>query len=511
MLAMTARAYRPPAACASAQTPRIAPPDRQAIRACKQPALRAGGADPALSGAMDDLVSPRPLSALDAAFLGLESRDVPFVHASILAFDRPLALDAVRAHVGGVLAGVPRYRQRIVRGRVGTAAWVDDPVFSIERHILATTVPAPGGARELEELCAQLLADPLPAEHPPWRVWVVGGLDGGRGALISLFHHALVDGVGGFQLLEHVLSAPATAATPPAATPPAEPPPAPRRSRLAAVRRLVARSSLAGLAGLLRDGLRPASQIGLNPRHTGPIRSVASHSVELATMQHIGHAHGATTNDVVLATVAGALQRLLRRRGIDPTTLDDVRTMVPVARHAKGSRATSGNQVAMLLTRLPVAILDPVERLRRVAATTRGLKRGGAVPGGDLLVALSDATAPVLLVAILKLSLRMRGFNLIVTNVPGPTRPLALIGARLTRIVPVVNLWPHVALGIAVASYAGTMTFGIQTDRAVIPDAGPLRDDLAAAFEELRAAILPGEIAPGPQRTPQRPMQGVTP
>ncbi|HEU4727465.1 MAG TPA: wax ester/triacylglycerol synthase domain-containing protein [Kofleriaceae bacterium] len=454
---------------------------------------------------MSAIASPQRLSAIDAAFLGVESHDVPFVHASILSFDRPIALDVARAHVDAALAGLPRYRQRIVRGRLGAAEWVDDPEFGIDRHILAATVPAPGGARELEELCAHLLASELPPGHPPWRVWTVTGLADGRGALISLFHHSLVDGIRGFRLLEHVLSAPVPA---PAPSPP-EPPAAPPGGRLAAVRRLVAGTSVAGLLGLLRDGLSPASQIGLNPRHTGPIRSVASHSVELDAMKQIGRRFEATTNDVVLATVTGALHRFLRRRGVDPTRLHDVRAMVPVGHHVRDGHETSGNQVVLLLARLPVDAFDPAERLRRVAAMTRELKRGGSVTGGDLLVALSDATAPALLVGVLKLSLWLRGFNLIVTNVPGPTRPLALAGAQLTRVVPIVNLWPHQSIGIAVASYAGTMTFGIQTDHAVIPDAGQLRDDLAASFEELRgAAAGPPVIGPRPA---VQPMQGTTP
>ena len=104
------------------------------------------------------------------------------------------------------------------------------------------------------------------------------------------------------------------------------------------------------------------------------------------------------------------------------------------------------------------------------------------------MVALSEVTTPALLTGVLRLALQMRAFNLIVTNVPGPQAQLSLLGARLTRIVPIVNLWPHQSLGIAVASYAGALTFGIQTDRVVIPDVCQFRDDLAAALDELCAA-----------------------
>jgi len=432
-------------------------------------------------------MSAQPMAALEAAFLGLESRDVPFVHASILSFDRPIPLDALRSHIDTALAGIPRYRQRILRGYLGAATWVDDEDYQIEHHVHAAAVAGTGGPHELEELAACLLSSGLPFGHSPWRMWTVNDLADGRGAIIALFHHSLVDGVAGFRLLEHVLgsrpiSEPARPTTPEPAqrtTPPVDG---------TALRKLFAWDNVGALAQLLRDGVRPAAQLGLNPRHTRSARAVASHTIELAVAKQIGRTLGGTTNDVVLATVASALRRFVTRRGVPAANLDDVRVMVPVSRHATGAQETSGNHVVLLLVKLPVDTADPVECLRRVAATTLDLKTGHSAAGGELLIALSQVTTPALLAGVLRVALRMRAFNLIVTNVPGPKAPLSLLGARLTRIVPIVNLWPHHSLGIAVASYAGMLTFGIQTDRAVIPDVEQFRDDLAAAFETLRGA-----------------------
>jgi len=446
------------------------------------------------------------LAALDAAFLGLESREVPFVHASILCFDQPIALDALRDHVDAALAGVTRYRQRIARSWRSAARWVMDDDYRIEHHVLAIEAAAPGGIRELERLAARLLEGALPADHSPWRVWTVTGLADGRGAVISLFHHSLIDGITGFRLLEYVLGGPRVEEAPRA-----EPEAPPAGGRLATLRSLARWRNVGALARLLRDGLRPASQIGLNPRHNGPSRVVASHTVELDTMTAIARAFGATNNDVVLAAVAGALRRYLARHGRDPSRLHDVRAMVPVGRHAKGSREAAGNRVVLLLAALPVDEPDPVARMARVTATTRRLKTGHSVAGGELLVALSEATTPWLLVGAVRLALRFRGFNLIVTNVPGPRAGLALLGAQLTQIVPIVNLWPHHALGIAAASYAGTMAFGIHADREVVPDADAFRDDLSAAFDELRAsASLAARAASPGSPAPVRAMQATT-
>lgn len=442
------------------------------------------------------------LSALEAAFLGLESHDVPFVHASVLSFDRPIDVEALRARIAAALAPIPRYRQRIVHRRFGAADWVDDRDDRIEDHVQIASVAAPGGPRELDELTGRLIATELPPEHSPWRVWTVSGLADGRGAIIAAFHHALIDGVAGFRLLDHVFGVPGPAA-------PAPPRPT-RPGKLAALRRLVGRRNAVALARLLRDGLRPASQIGLNPPRVGRARVVASHAVDLAAVQATAHVFGATSNDVVLAAVAGALRRFLARRGLDPAALRDVRAMVPVARHAKGAREAEGNRVVMLLVPLPVDEADPVACLGRVTAATRALKAGHSVGGGDLLVALSELTTPAVLVGVLRLALRLRGFNLIVTNIPGPTAALSALGARLLRVTPIVNLWPHQAVGIAVASYAGELVFGLQADRRVVPDVDRLRDDLAAALDALRDAAT-RTVAAAPRAVPAAPLEPAVP
>jgi WS/DGAT/MGAT family acyltransferase len=435
------------------------------------------------------------LNALEATFLGLESATVPFVIGSILRFDRRSELARLRATVEAALDGLPRYRQRRDRVPVlGHPIWIDDARFDIARHVL----PSPAGIGDPEALAAQLLAHPLPPDRPPWQLWLVDGADGSS-SVVAVVHHCLVDGVSGIHLLERVLSGVPRDSDPPRIARPAPDEPQARgrllareiRQRAASLARL-ARSArrrpppVRAAIDLVWQGLHPASDIGLNPRHTASGRATASASIELDSLRRIRRAYGVTLNDVVLAAVAGALRRLLLRRGVDPSLARDVRAMVPVSTLRAGDDAVSGNRVALLLAQLPVDEPDPVRRLRRTAAITADLKgRSGQREAGELLVQLSDATTPAVLIATFRLALALRAFNLVITNIPGPPFPLYLRDARVDSITPFVNLWPHCALSIAVLSYDRRLFIGMQADRAVIGDLFPVADDLLAALAEL--------------------------
>jgi WS/DGAT/MGAT family acyltransferase len=200
----------------------------------------------------------------------------------------------------------------------------------------------------------------------------------------------------------------------------------------------------------------------------------------------------ATVNDVVLAVVAGGLRRFLARRGADVSTLSDFRAMVPASTHEALDATLSGNRVALLLTQLPVDEPDPARRLERVTATTRALKQAShQMMAGELLVRLSDVTAPSILSAVLRLSLARRAFNVVITDIPGPPVPLYLLGCRLQSFHPIVNLWPRNTLGLAFFSYAGTMYGGLQADLHAIGALGPVVADLESSFEEMCAAVPP--------------------
>jgi len=98
-----------------------------------------------------------------------------------------------------------------------------------------------------------------------------------------------------------------------------------------------------------------------------------------------------------------------------------------------------------------------------------------------------------------------RGYQLSVTNVPGPQAPLYAAGARMLASYPVPPLVPDHPLAIGVTSYDGGVFFGITADRDRLPDADLLGSCLREALDELLEVSSTGRRrAPRGRRTASR-------
>src|SRR5438874_8567594 len=143
------------------------------------------------------------MSTLDAGFYFMEDENTPMHVGSVSVFDGPAPSygDLVRLLVSK-LSKVPRYRQRVrtVPLHLGRPAWVDDEHFEILYHVRHTAVPKPGGDEQLRNLAGRVFAQRLDLDKPPWELWLVEGLEGGRWAVISKVHHCMIDGVAGWDL-----------------------------------------------------------------------------------------------------------------------------------------------------------------------------------------------------------------------------------------------------------------------------------------------------------------------
>jgi WS/DGAT/MGAT family acyltransferase len=246
------------------------------------------------------------------------------------------------------------------------------------------------------------------------------------------------------------------------------------------------REALEGVAEVLSPALHSASETPLN-RQLGPHRRFELIAHRVADYKRVKDLLGGTLNDVVLATVAGALRGFFQKRGLDVDGME-VRAMVPVSVRARGGDGSMGNQISQMVAHLPINLAEPEERLANVRQVMGALKESKQALGGRVLTAFSEWTVPNVLVQAVRMTVRSRPYNLVVTNVPGPQIPLYLLGSRMLASYPVAPLTPGQALNVALFSYDGGLYWGLNADWDALPDLPVLADEIRKAFAELQAA-----------------------
>jgi diacylglycerol O-acyltransferase / wax synthase len=457
------------------------------------------------------------LSPLDASFLHIED-DVNLMHiGSVGIFEGPPpAFEELRSMLAGKIPLVPRYRQRVreVPLALGRPVWVEDPHFNLDYHVRHTALPAPGGRDQLRNLVGRIMAQRLDMTKPLWEWWMVEGLEGGRWALISKAHHALVDGVSGTDLLAVALEPSADGS--PAVSDEWEREPEPSSLRLVtqtvgdylaspreqlrvvrswgrAPKRLAMQvaGSARGLASMSSLARTRGESTLLGP--IGPHRRYAWARTTIEEVKDIRTSLGGSVNDVVLAAVSRGYRDLLLAHG-EEVEGRTVRTLVPVSVRKEDEQGTYNNRVSAVFAELPVGVADPVERLGAVRRQMDRLKTSGQAVAAETLTSLSGFAPPLLLAVGTRIAFKAARrlprtpIETVTTNVPGPQQPLYACGRKLEIAYPYVPLASPVRVGTAIFSYDGHLTFGVTADRDAIEDVEVLTRGIEAGIDELREA-----------------------
>ena len=378
----------------------------------------------------------------------------------------------------------------------GHPVWTDDPRFNMKFHLRHTRLPLPGEERSLKRLVGRLFSQHLDRSRPLWEFWVVEGVEEDTFALVVKVHHCMVDGIAGVQLLEALLQAmPDAQEREPKAWSPRPVPSrfellqAELRHRVEGARELSryfprVRQNFKGLTSVLTSGMQPTPRTIFTEPDVSPYRRFDWTSFELKHAKAVKNALGGTINDVVVATVTGAVRRFLVRRNESVDAIEGFRTLLPVNTRKMGGLGV-GNHVALLLADLPVSEPDPIERLKKVVAVTSKLKKESNQTGGAALIEdIADRTTKRLVSELYRAAMALRSYNLVITNVPGPPIPLYLLGAQMKAIYPMVPLMQNQNLGIALFSYNGALHWGFNADWESFPDVHEFVEDLDAAFAE---------------------------
>ncbi|MQA14866.1 MAG: wax ester/triacylglycerol synthase family O-acyltransferase [Pseudonocardiaceae bacterium] len=470
----------------------------------------------------------------DSMFLLVESREHPVHVGGLQLFDLPEGAgpdflhELHRSLVTGDTGFDPPFgsRPRRTLSSFGQWAWSPDEHLDLEYHVRLSALPRPGRIRELLELVSRLHGALLDRHRPLWEMHLIDGVENGQFAVYTKVHHAVTDGVSALRRMTRALSDDPDARdqAPPWAVDTAT---GIHASDTAfGIKEIAAGSLRAGgtaarafgdmvsippaFIGALRQGLSErtaalplrAPRSMLNVPITGA-RRFAAQSWPLERIRAVCAATGATLNDVVLAMSAGALRRYLLE--FDALPDQPLIAMIPVSLRSEAT-ADGGNALGTILCELGTDTADAAERYTRIR---RSMKQGKQLFEGlspVQITALSAAMISPLVAALLPgvTQFAPPPFNIIISNVAGPDRPLYWNGARLRGLYPVSVPVEGQALNITVTTYHDNLEFGLTGCRRRVPHLQRLLLHLEAALDELEKAVCGGGRTGGRVRAGRR-------
>jgi WS/DGAT/MGAT family acyltransferase len=402
---------------------------------------------------------------------------------------------------------IPRLRQHVLPNPLALAPprWEVDAYFDLAAHLSWHKAPGDGSLRALFDFAQPMAMRHFDLARPLWELAVVEGLEGGRGALVLKLHHSISDGMGLVRMTEALVER--TRETP-ASEKEAPEPPEPRawsqlelardelahewRRQLGRLRRLggglldavrhplETGSELRRSLDSLRHGLAPVGE-PLSPILRG--RSLSARfvplRVSLAALRAAGKKADGTLNDAFVAAVCGGLRLYHEAHG---APVEELRMTMPIDIRDGEDADKAGNQFAPARFPVPIALPDPVERMRAIGARVRR-ERSEPVLGflegvAGVLNRLPTSLSVALFGGMLK------GIDFVTSNVPGPRREVFTAGAKMDEVYGFGPL-SGAAINVTLFSYAGTCFVAINSDPAAVPDPDRLRECFEAGFAEV--------------------------
>ncbi len=466
----------------------------------------------------------------DHFWLSMDDPTNLMVITAFMEFEEPVDFNRLSSTIERRLLTIPRFRKRIVRSPyvLGVPAWETDDHFDIRSHIHRVALPQPADKDELQNMISDLMMTPLDPNKPLWQVHLIENYRKGCVILFRI-NHCIADGIA---LIHILLSAADKEPDAPLSEDLSEKAAggissSPSRGLGSLIGKLQRVSGLTQNAGkklvdqcmealsspdqlveMAKSGSALAMNIAsalakLTIRPSDPDTSfkgrlgvrksaVWTDPMPLDKIKIVGRTIStATLNDVLIATVTGAMRRYLKSRNYRVNELD-LRVVVPVNIRKPGTEDELGNKFSLVFLPLPVYLEDPVLRLKEVKRRTDHLKKSpDAILNFGLLSAIGLLPPNIARKLAHQFSNRA---SAVLTNVPGPREPLYFAGRKISNIMFWVPRTGTIGLGISILSYDGKVTVGITADEGLMPDPEVLLYGFEDEFNHLLDLVTSGKI-----------------
>ena len=472
------------------------------------------------------LLDRERMSGVDTAWLRMEHPTNLMMIVGIMVFKEKLDFKKVQATLEQRFLSYPRFTQKAVQDPTG-AWWEDDKNFDIKNHIKKAKLTGRAGKKELQDYVSQMASEGLDFTKPLWQFHVVENYHGGGTALLTRIHHCYADGIA---LISVMLSMTADTAEESLAKPKLREKNGKGRGGedmdfWTSVTKPMA-NVWSGAMKLTRGLVEQGLEIAKDP---ATMREFATKGMELADelrkiammepdsptrfkgnlgrgkrvawcdplplgeVKVIGKALRCSVNDVLLATAAGALRDYMARKG-DKTEGVELRAVVPVNLRPIEKAGELGNQFGLVFVDLPIGIEDPIERMLKVRERMHELK-GSSQPIVAFVLLSAVGMGPKILQDQIS-ALIGRNASAVMTNVPGPQKPLFFAGREIDEIDFWVPQSGGIGMGLSILTYNGKVQFGLITDSRLVPDPDSVIDKFRDEFEKLVMQTLMGPYGP---------------
>ncbi|MDY6456543.1 wax ester/triacylglycerol synthase family O-acyltransferase [Acinetobacter faecalis] len=447
----------------------------------------------------------RPLHPIDFIFLSLEKRQQPMHVGGLFLFQIPD--NAPASFIQDLVADIRTSKSIPIppfNNKLNGLFWDEDQEFDLDHHFRHIALPQPGRIRELLTYISQEHSALLDRAKPLWTCNIIEGIEDNRFAMYFKIHHAMVDGIAGMRLVEKSLShdPDAKSIVPPWCVegPRAKRLKQPKSSKIKGFISTV-KSQLESTPGVLYELSQTITKdIGRNPDYVSSFqapssilnqrvsssRRFAAQSYEFSRLTAIAKALNVTINDVVLAVCSGALREYLITQNALPKK--PLIAMVPAS--VRDDNSDLSNRITMILANLGTHKEEPLERLQIIRRSMLNAKQKFKRMNSSQILNYSAFVYSAAGLNIASgLMPKRQAFNLVISNVPGPSEPLYWNGAKLDALYPASIVLDGQALNITMTSYLDKLEVGLTACRNALPKMQNLLTHLEEEIQRFELVI----------------------